>query len=72
VTVARAVIARPKLLLADGQTGNLRSQQGTEIMQLFRDVNEVGTTIAQVAHSDANTAFGNRVIRLRDGWIERA
>jgi ABC-type lipoprotein export system ATPase subunit len=70
VGVARAVIASPRLLLADEPTGNLHSQQGEELMQLFRKLNRQGTTIVQVTHSETNAAFGNRVIRLRDGWIE--
>ena len=70
VGVARAVIASPKLLLADEPTGNLHSQQGDEIMQLFRELNRQGTTIVQVTHSEANAAYGNRIIRLRDGWID--
>jgi len=70
VGVARAVIASPRLLLADEPTGNLHSQQGEEIMRLFRELNRLGTTIVQVTHSETNAAFGNRVIRLRDGWIE--
>src|SRR5207248_9113531 len=71
VGVARAVIASPKLLLADEPTGNLHSQQGEEIMQLFRELNRQGTTIVQVTHSETNAAFGNRIVRLRDGWIEK-
>ena len=63
----RAVIAPPKILLAGEPTGNLHSEQGTETMQLFRELNQAGTTIVQVAHSDANAAVGNRVIHLRDG-----
>ncbi len=70
VGVARAVISSPRLLLADEPTGNLHSQQGEELMQLFRKLNRQGTTIVQVTHSETNAAFGNRVIRLRDGWIE--
>ncbi|HZR08897.1 MAG TPA: ABC transporter ATP-binding protein [Myxococcales bacterium] len=69
VGVARAVIAKPKLLLADEPTGNLHSEQGEEIMQLFRELNRQGTTIVQVTHSEANAAYGNRIVRLRDGWI---
>jgi putative ABC transport system ATP-binding protein len=69
VGVARAVIARPKLLLADEPTGNLHSEQGEEIMRLFRELNRQGTTIVQVTHSETNAAYGNRVVRLRDGWI---
>ncbi len=72
VGVARAVIASPKLLLADEPTGNLHSKQGEEIMQLFRELNQQGTTIVQVTHSEANAAFSSRIIRLRDGWIEKA
>jgi len=70
VGVARAVIASPKLLLADEPTGNLHSAQGEEIMKLFKELNRQGATIVQVTHSDANAAYGNRIIRLRDGWIE--
>ena len=70
VGVARAVIAGPKLLLADEPTGNLHSAQGEEIMKLFKELNRQGATIVQVTHSDANAAYGNRIIRLRDGWIE--
>ena len=72
VAVARAVIAGPKLILADEPTGNLHSAQGQEIMELFTRLNRAGTTIVQVTHSDANAAYGNRVIRLRDGWIQAA
>jgi putative ABC transport system ATP-binding protein len=70
VAVARAVIARPKLLLADEPTGNLHSSQGKEIMELFKRLNEEGTTIVQVTHSEANAAFGDRVINLFDGWLK--
>jgi putative ABC transport system ATP-binding protein len=69
VAVARAVIAKPKLLLADEPTGNLHSSQGEEIMQLFRRLNQEGTTIVQVTHSETNAAFGHRIIRLKDGWM---
>jgi ABC-type lipoprotein export system ATPase subunit len=71
VGVARAVIASPKLLLADEPTGNLHSAQGEEIMKLFKELNRQGATIVQVTHSDVNAAYGNRIIRLRDGWIEK-
>jgi ABC-type lipoprotein export system ATPase subunit len=71
VGIARAVIHKPALLLADEPTGNLHSEQATEIMQLFRTLNEQGTTIVQVTHSDANAAFGSRTIELRDGWLTR-
>ena len=69
VGVARALIANPKLLLADEPTGNLHSDQGREIMRLFKSLNEAGTTIVQVTHSEENATYGNRVVRLRDGWI---
>jgi ABC-type lipoprotein export system ATPase subunit len=71
VGVARALIASPRLLLADEPTGNLHSDQGREIMELFRKLNGQGTTIVQVTHSEANAAYGNRVVRLKDGWLER-
>ncbi len=70
VGVARAVIHKPKLLLADEPTGNLHSAQGREIMELFKHLNNEGTTIIQVTHSEQNATYGNRVINLRDGWLE--
>ncbi|MEW6211757.1 MAG: ABC transporter ATP-binding protein [Acidobacteriota bacterium] len=70
VGVARAIIANPKLILADEPTGNLHSDQGREIMELFKRLNEEGTTIIQVTHSETNASYSNRVIRLKDGWIE--
>ena len=69
VGVARAVVASPGLILADEPTGNLHSAQGKEIMELFRTLNEGGTTIIQVTHSEVNASFGSRVIQLRDGWV---
>ncbi|HLL72977.1 MAG TPA: ABC transporter ATP-binding protein [Pyrinomonadaceae bacterium] len=69
VAVARAVITNPKLLLADEPTGNLHSSQGREIMELFKRLNEEGTTIIQVTHSEQNAAYGNRVVQLADGWV---
>jgi putative ABC transport system ATP-binding protein len=69
VAVARAVIAKPKLILADEPTGNLHSSQGREIMELFRKLNGEGTTIIQVTHSEVNATYGGRVINLQDGWI---
>jgi ABC-type lipoprotein export system ATPase subunit len=69
VAVARAIIAKPKLILADEPTGNLHSSQGREIMELFKKLNDGGTTIIQVTHSETNAAYGNRVIKLVDGWI---
>ena len=71
VAIARAVIAEPKLILADEPTGNLHSEQGKEIMDLLKKLNEQGTTIIQVTHSETNAAYGNRIIRLKDGWIEK-
>jgi ABC-type lipoprotein export system ATPase subunit len=69
VAVARAIVASPKLILADEPTGNLHSAQGKEIMELFKRLNSEGTTIVQVTHSDVNASYGDRVIKLRDGWI---
>ena len=69
VGVARAVIQNPKLILADEPTGNLHSAQGEEIMELFKRLNDAGTTIIQVTHSEKNAAYGNRIIQLRDGWV---
>lgn len=71
VAVARAIIAKPALLLADEPTGNLHTDQGRDIMELFKKLNEAGTTIIQVTHSQTNAAYGNRLIRLRDGWMEK-
>jgi ABC-type lipoprotein export system ATPase subunit len=69
VAVARAVVASPKLILADEPTGNLHSAQGREIMELFKRLNDEGTTIIQVTHSETNASYGNRVVELSDGWI---
>src|SRR5262252_4037812 len=69
VGVARALIAKPKLILADEPTGNLHSDQGREIMELFKRLNAAGTTIVQVTHSETNAAYGNRIVKLQDGWI---
>ncbi len=69
VAVARAVIANPKLVLADEPTGNLHSAQGKEIMELFKQLNDQGTTIIQVTHSETNASYGDRVIELLNGWI---
>jgi putative ABC transport system ATP-binding protein len=69
VAVARAVVHAPKLILADEPTGNLHSSQGKEIMELFKRLNAAGTTIIQVTHSEANAAYGDRVIQLADGWV---
>jgi ABC-type lipoprotein export system ATPase subunit len=70
VAVARAVIASPRLILADEPTGNLHSSQGKEIMDLFKKLNDEGTTIIQVTHSEANAAYGNKLINLFDGWMK--
>ena len=71
VAVARAILAKPNLILADEPTGNLHSDQGREIMDLFKKLNEEGTTIVQVTHSETNAAYGRRIIRLKDGWMEK-
>jgi len=70
VGVARALIGKPRLLLADEPTGNLHSDQGREIMRLFQRLNDDGMTIIQVTHSEENARYGQRIVRLRDGWIE--
>ncbi len=72
VGIARAVITRPKLILADEPTGNLNSAQGIEIMELFKKLNEEGVTIVQVTHSEKNAEYGTRIISLLDGRIEQA
>ena len=69
VAVARATIAEPKLILADEPTGSLHSSQGRMIMELLRKLNEQGTTIIQVTHSEENATYGHRTIELRDGWV---
>jgi putative ABC transport system ATP-binding protein len=69
VAVARAVIAKPSLILADEPTGNLHSSQGKEIMELFKRLNQAGTTIVQVTHNESNAEYGNRIVNLKDGWM---
>jgi putative ABC transport system ATP-binding protein len=69
VAIARAMVASPKLILADEPTGNLHSSQGKEIMELFKRLNGQGTTIVQVTHNEKNAEYGNRVIQIEDGWI---
>ncbi len=69
VGIARAVVANPKLILADEPTGNLHSDQGREIMDMFKKLNDGGTTIIQVTHSEENASYGSRIINLRDGWV---
>jgi putative ABC transport system ATP-binding protein len=70
VGVARAIVAGPSVILADEPTGNLHTSQGQEIMELFTRLNGQGTTSVQVTHSEANAAYGNRIIRLKDGFID--
>jgi putative ABC transport system ATP-binding protein len=69
VAVARAVIGKPKVILADEPTGSLHTSQGKMIMDLLKKLNDDGTTIIQVTHNDAWAAYGNRIIQLADGWI---
>src|SRR5215475_14522404 len=69
VGIARAVVGNPKIILADEPTGNLHSSQAKEIMELFKRLNDEGTTIIQVTHSEVNASYGNRVIQLFDGWV---
>jgi len=71
VGIARAVVASPRMILADEPTGNLHSSQGQEIMEMFKRLNSEGTTIVQVTHSEVNAAYGNRIVRLEDGWIAK-
>ncbi len=71
VAVARAIIAKPALLLADEPTGNLHTDQGREIMDLFKKLNQEGTTVIQVTHNPNWAAYGHRIIRLNDGWMEK-
>lgn len=70
VAIARAVIAKPKLILADEPTGSLHSEQGQVIMDTLKELNEQGTTIIMVTHNEKNAAYSNRVIKLKDGWLE--
>lgn len=69
VAVARAVIINPKLILADEPTGNLNTKEGEEVMELLKELNESGTTILQVTHSEKNASYGRQTIHLLDGWI---
>ena len=69
VAVARAMIHKPSLILADEPTGNLHSSQAREIMELFKRLNAGGVTIVQVTHSEENARYGNRIINLKDGWL---
>lgn len=70
VAIARALIAQPKLILADEPTGSLHSDQGRIIMDTLKEVNQNGTTIIQVTHNEQNALYANRIIKLNDGWIE--
>ena len=72
VGIARALIGKPKLLLADEPTGNLNSKQGEEIMSLFKQLNSEGTTIIQVTHSEKNAGYGSRIVNLLDGMIDNS
>ena len=69
VAVARAMIANPKVILADQPTGNRHSSQGKKIVEMFKRLNDEGTTIIQVTHNEKNAEYGHRVINLVDGWI---
>jgi putative ABC transport system ATP-binding protein len=69
VGVARAIVASPAVILADEPTGNLHSSQGREIMELFKTLNDQGTTIVQVTHDEKVAAYGRRVVQMADGWI---
>ena len=71
VGVARALIGQPKLILADEPTGNLNSKQGEEVMAMLKELNEEGTTIIQVTHSEKSARYARRIIHLLDGWVER-
>jgi putative ABC transport system ATP-binding protein len=70
VAIARALIASPKIILADEPTGNLHSAHAREIMETFKRLNDAGTTIIQVTHSETNASYGHRIIQIVDGWIE--
>jgi ABC-type lipoprotein export system ATPase subunit len=72
VGIARAIIANPKVILADEPTGNLHSTQAKEIMEVFKRLNDTGTTIVQVTHSEVNASYGHRIVRIEDGWITSA
>jgi putative ABC transport system ATP-binding protein len=69
VAIARAIITKPRLILADEPTGNLNSKEGRDIMESFKELNQSGTTIIQVTHSELNASYGRRIINLLDGWI---
>jgi putative ABC transport system ATP-binding protein len=70
VGAARAIVHEPKIIFADEPTGNLHSEQAQAIMELFKELNQKdGVSIVQVTHSEANAGYGNRIIRLKDGWV---
>jgi putative ABC transport system ATP-binding protein len=69
VAVARAVVNNPKLILADEPTGNLDSNNGNEVMQLLSDLNELGTTVVMVTHSEHDARYSHRILRMLDGQI---
>ena len=71
VAIARAIIAKPSLILADEPTGNLHTDQGREIMDLFKKLNEAGTTIIQVTHNAEWAKYSHRIVTLKDGWLEK-
>lgn len=71
VGIARALITKPRLILADEPTGNLNSKQGEEIMNIFTELNKEGVTIIQVTHSEKNASYGSRIIHLLDGRIDK-
>ena len=71
VGIVRALIAKPKLILADEPTGNLNSKQGEEIMEVFTQLNKEGVTIIQVTHSEKNAAYGHRIVELMDGLLKQ-
>lgn len=71
VGIARALVTEPKIILADEPTGNLHSDQAKYIMEIFSELNKKdGVTVIQVTHSDINATYGNRIVKLKDGWIE--
>lgn len=70
VGVARAIIHKPRILLADEPTGNLHSSQGEQIMDLFKELHQDGMTIIQVTHSEKNAGYGNRIIEMEDGYVK--
>ena len=70
VAIARAMIASPKLILPMSRPA-LDSSQGKEIMEMFKKLNDEGTTIVQVTHNEKNAEYGNRIIQIEDGWIKQ-